>query len=324
MSRPSEPGAGLESVSPSLVLALRRLLRPLVRLLLDHRLPFTYMAELMKGAYVEVATRELTLDDRPQTDSRVSLLTGVHRREVKRLRGELPYDDRSMPDSIGFGTLLAIRWTTEPPYCDAEGEPLPLPRASADPQAPSFDALVQSVSKDIRIGPIQLEQRFAEKPRRDGIAARGGGEQQPCPQFRLRADEQCELCLRAIASQPGRGDQPTRGRTPVVRNRETGRVQRRQEGGGPGIAACRGVRQPCDTSVLILLHVVAEEQPCSQQRARRDVPGFGGPPQPRGGALPLFRRSEPLRQFKLRFRVVGFRLQLERRAVGGLEHGVRL
>ncbi len=150
MSRPSEPGRGLESAPAPVVQALRRLLRPLARLLLDHRLPFTYMAELLKGAYVEVATREFALEDRPQTDSRVSLLTGVHRREVKRLRSELPYDDGSMPASIGFGTQLATRWTTEPPYCDAEGNPLPLPRSSTDPSLATFDSLVQSVSKDIR------------------------------------------------------------------------------------------------------------------------------------------------------------------------------
>ncbi len=150
MNRPSEPAPGLESVPPSLVRALRQLLRPLVRLLLDHRLPFTHMAELLKSAYIEVATRELTLEDRPQTDSRVSLLTGVHRREVKRLRGELPYGDRSMPESVDFGTLLALRWTTEAPYCDADGEPLPLPRSSPSPATASFDSLVQSVSKDIR------------------------------------------------------------------------------------------------------------------------------------------------------------------------------
>src|SRR5262245_40374757 len=107
MSTPSEPGTGLESVPPTLVRALRSLLRPLVRLLLAPRLPFTYVAELLKGAYVEVATRELTLDDRPQTDSRVSLLTGVHRREVKRLRGELPHDEQAMPESVDFGTQLA-------------------------------------------------------------------------------------------------------------------------------------------------------------------------------------------------------------------------
>jgi hypothetical protein len=40
------------------------------------------VAELLKSLYVEVAARELTLEERPQTDSRVSLLTGVHRKEV--------------------------------------------------------------------------------------------------------------------------------------------------------------------------------------------------------------------------------------------------
>jgi len=37
---------------------------------------------------VDVAVKEFPVDGKPQTDSRVTLLTGVHRKDVKRLRNE--------------------------------------------------------------------------------------------------------------------------------------------------------------------------------------------------------------------------------------------
>ncbi len=67
----------------SLVMALRRLLRPL----LSFGVQYPYLANLLKLTYVEVATREFPLEDRPHSDSRISLLTGIHRQDVKRLRG---------------------------------------------------------------------------------------------------------------------------------------------------------------------------------------------------------------------------------------------
>ena len=69
--------------------AIRHLLRPLVRLLLLHGVSFTIFCELVKSAYVKVADAEFKLDAKPQTDSRISLLTGIHRREVSRLRNEI-------------------------------------------------------------------------------------------------------------------------------------------------------------------------------------------------------------------------------------------
>ena len=51
-SNSTEPGPG---ASPALVLALRRLLRPLVRLLLARQLTFRFVSELLKGVYVEIA-----------------------------------------------------------------------------------------------------------------------------------------------------------------------------------------------------------------------------------------------------------------------------
>ena len=69
----------------SLVAALIRLLRPLVKLLLYHGITYPFLADLLKSVYVEVADREFPVEGKKQTDSRVSLLTGVHRKDVKGL-----------------------------------------------------------------------------------------------------------------------------------------------------------------------------------------------------------------------------------------------
>ncbi|MGB8275288.1 MAG: DUF6502 family protein, partial [Alphaproteobacteria bacterium] len=67
------------SPPPSLVAALRRLLRPLVRLLVAEGIPFMYFTNLLKGVFVDVAVEEFRIKGKEQTDSRISLLTGVHR-----------------------------------------------------------------------------------------------------------------------------------------------------------------------------------------------------------------------------------------------------
>jgi hypothetical protein len=147
---PNPPGdSGPVAPPRSLVMALKRLLRPLVRLLLSFSVQYPYLANLLKLTYVEVATREFPLDDKPQTDSRVSLLTGIHRQDVKRLRGEMMVD-APPPASVSLGAQLVSRWLGEAEYLDDQGRPQPLPRLAANGGAHSFERLVQSVNKDIR------------------------------------------------------------------------------------------------------------------------------------------------------------------------------
>lgn len=130
--------------------ALRRLLRPLVRLAISHGLTFPALAELLKQTYVETAASDFVLADKGQTDSRVSLLTGVHRKDVRRLRQAGATEAQAaMPKSVSLGAQIAAAWSSRGGYIDASGNPLALPRSAAAGE-PSFDALVQSVSKDIR------------------------------------------------------------------------------------------------------------------------------------------------------------------------------
>src|SRR4030095_9904592 len=72
--------------------ALRRLLRPLVRLLIARGIPFPVAAGVLRQPFVAVAGNEVPVPGKAQTDSRITLLTGVHRKDVKRLRS-LRQDD---------------------------------------------------------------------------------------------------------------------------------------------------------------------------------------------------------------------------------------
>ena len=133
----------------ALVRALRRVLRPLVRLLLAHQITYPFLANLLKTVYVELAERELAIPDRPQTISRLSLLTGIHRKDVKRLREEPPLND-APPPVVSLGAQLVARWTAVEEFLDDDGHPRPLARLPGSANQPGFDELVASVSKDIR------------------------------------------------------------------------------------------------------------------------------------------------------------------------------
>ena len=129
--------------------ALRRLLRPVVRLLIAVGIPFPALAEALKELYVTVASSDFPLPGKEQTHSRISLLTGVHRKDVKRLLTAEEEEVESKPRAAPRGAILVGRWLGDPQYQDETGQPLPLPRTAPDGTV-SFEALVSEVSKDVR------------------------------------------------------------------------------------------------------------------------------------------------------------------------------
>lgn len=134
---------------PALVSAVKRVLRPLVGLLLDHNLTYTWLSGILKSIFVEVAEQEFRLPGKEQTDSRITLLTGVHRKDVRRLRRE-PAASEAPPASIHLGAQLVALWMSDDRFLDRGGDPSPLPRRRPADGGPSFEDLVTSVSKDIR------------------------------------------------------------------------------------------------------------------------------------------------------------------------------
>ncbi len=143
-----DPDHGVTPPKP-LVAALRVLLQPLVRLLIDNHITYPYFANLLKGIFVEVAERDFAVEGKRQSDSRITLLTGVHRKDVRRLRHSDDIDTATT-GAISLGGQLVARWCGDSRFNDTNGKPLALPRLPQEDGSPSFASLVESVSKDIR------------------------------------------------------------------------------------------------------------------------------------------------------------------------------
>lgn len=132
----------------SLVLdAALALLRPLVRLMLRHGVAYPAFAAALKRVFLEAAREELEGRGMARTDSAVSLLSGVHRRDVRNL--SRPAEDAEAPRraSVGLAAQVVARWLSDPRFLDAQEHPLALPRAG---EGQSFEQLVYGVSSDVR------------------------------------------------------------------------------------------------------------------------------------------------------------------------------
>eukprot|EP01037_Dinobryon_pediforme_P009329 gene9329-9410_t len=127
-----------------LLRAARRLLRPLVWLMIRGGVTFPVLADLLRGLYVDVAWHE----GQARTDSRVSVMTGIHRKEVRHLR-EQPALRDEVPQALSRGSLVIARWLAGADTTDESGAPRKLPR-TAEPGMASFDSLVSGVTTDIR------------------------------------------------------------------------------------------------------------------------------------------------------------------------------
>jgi len=139
----------VDTIPPALMAAFSQLLRPLVRMLLHFNITYPRLSQLLKAIYVEVAEHDFPISGKQQSDSRITLLTGIHRKDVRRLR-QRPDQAVTDPTNATLGAQLVARWTGMPEFLDHDGHPSPLPRLGQDPAQPSFETLVQTQSKDIR------------------------------------------------------------------------------------------------------------------------------------------------------------------------------
>lgn len=133
------------AVQNALASAVTRVLRPLVRLLLRHSIPFAAFQELAKHVYVEVALQEFALPGKKASISRASILTGLSRKDVQRLLdGEGP-DSAATAQEYNRAARVLTGWIRDADYLDPSGEPLPV---EFDGER-SFATLVKRYSGDM-------------------------------------------------------------------------------------------------------------------------------------------------------------------------------
>jgi hypothetical protein len=125
--------------------AIVKMLTPLVRILLRNKIPYGTFAELAKWVYVDVACREFSIPGKKQTTSRISVITGLNRKEVKRLRETEGPDDLGAAERYNRAARVISGWIRDYRYSDENGRPRDLPFEGDT----SFSALVKSYSGDI-------------------------------------------------------------------------------------------------------------------------------------------------------------------------------
>ncbi len=133
-----------ENVKKPLLAACRHLLHPLVRILLRHGVSYGEFSDSVRGAYIDIAQNELVPPDRPQTEARIAILTGLTKREVQRIKNLDGEDD----DGVGLNRIARVLqgWSQDPQYLGPYGLPLEVPFEGA---TMSFEDLVRKYAGDV-------------------------------------------------------------------------------------------------------------------------------------------------------------------------------
>jgi len=126
--------------------AVTRMLRPLIRILLRNGIPYSAFADLAKRVYIDVAEREFTIPGRKQSDSRVAIITGLNRKELRRVRSLPPLDDAGAAGRYNRAARVISGWVRDPRFAGSGKEPAPL---STEGEAPTFGELVKRYSGDV-------------------------------------------------------------------------------------------------------------------------------------------------------------------------------
>lgn len=166
-------------IQRTLYAAISRLLRPLVRVLLRHNVSFGAFAELAKRAYVDVAIRDFGIPGKKPSISRVSILSGLTRKDVQRLLGAPCAAAVVEGGHYNRAARVLTAWTRDPAFLDERGDPQAL---HVDQGRVSFAELVKRHSGDMPVRAVLDE------------LLRVGA-------VRRRDDERLELVARAFVPQ---------------------------------------------------------------------------------------------------------------------------
>ena len=135
----------------SLSAAILRLLRPLIRILLRNGVSYGTFNDLARWMYVDVAMKEFSIDGRKQSTSRVSVLTGLSRKEVKRMQKISRPEDTERDEKYNRAARVIAAWRREREFLDADGKPSVLPVSGP---GPTFSEIVRRFSGDVPVRAI--------------------------------------------------------------------------------------------------------------------------------------------------------------------------
>lgn len=143
-----------ENVQRQVYNAILLVLRPIARALLAVGISYREFAEIAKTAFVDTATQDYGLRGRPTNISRVAVMTGLTRKEVKRIRVAMEDSPFPMNTKRPPAATILHRWYTDSRFTDDKALPLRLP---FDGEGASFTQLVRMFGGDVPPGAMRKE-----------------------------------------------------------------------------------------------------------------------------------------------------------------------
>lgn len=144
-----------------------KILRPLVRMLLRRGISYGTFADIAKWVFVDVAKKEFEIPGKKISDSRVSVITGLTRHDVKALAEQESPEEYKTVEKYNRAISIINGWKYNKEFQDTEGEPIEIPFKGNEK---SFEALVKAYGGDITPRPI-----FDELVRSESIEQLPGG-----------------------------------------------------------------------------------------------------------------------------------------------------
>jgi hypothetical protein len=135
-----------DQVKKGLLAAYSHLLRPLVRVLIRNGVAFGELAEAIKHVYVRSAAEDFAEKDKRVSGSRIAILTGLTRKDVKRILDAVTNNSGLASQGVNRAARVLEGWHQDPEFTGPYGIPLELPFDGPDI---SFALLVRRYSGDM-------------------------------------------------------------------------------------------------------------------------------------------------------------------------------
>ena len=137
-----------QSIKQVLLSSVLNILRPLMRILLRNGIPYGTFADIAKRVYVNVAMEECGLPNRKQSISRVSVITGLTRKEVSRVKDMPAIDTSDTTGRYNRASRVISGWVRDGRFTDNQGRPSEL---HVEGEGATFSELVKLYSGDMPV-----------------------------------------------------------------------------------------------------------------------------------------------------------------------------
>lgn len=120
----------------------------MVRIFLRNGIAHATFSDVVKKMFVEVGYEEIIRQGKKQTVSNVSILTGINRKEVARLKGALAVEEDLSLKKFNRIVRVIAGWQHDEKFLDESHEPLDL---QLEGEHNSFTALIKTYSGDMPV-----------------------------------------------------------------------------------------------------------------------------------------------------------------------------